>query len=177
MTKQRINAYSVAPDGVAALLGVEMVRGDGPSTFGRDDLFAAWANFFERVGEGDKCVVLVFDDMQYADPDLLDFLDHLMESARFPLFVMTLGRMGRPQPSWINTLWRNREQLSPFGLSLLAVGLPLAAVLLSGMAMFHMGADVVILAVAAASSTVAIAAALFVSRSIKTGRPWYAWRG
>jgi signal transduction histidine kinase len=52
------------------------------------------------------------------------------------------------------------------GLSLLAVGLPLAAVLLSGIAMFHMGADVVILAVAAASSTVAIAAALFVARSI-----------
>ena len=52
------------------------------------------------------------------------------------------------------------------GLSLLAVGLPLAAVLLSGVAMFHMGADVVILAVAAASSTVAIAAALFVGRSI-----------
>ena len=52
------------------------------------------------------------------------------------------------------------------GLSLLAVGLPLAAVLLSGVAMFHMGADLVILAVAAASSTVAIAAALFVGRSI-----------
>ncbi len=52
------------------------------------------------------------------------------------------------------------------GLSLLAVGLPLAAVLLSGVAMFHMGADVVILAVAAASSTVAIAAALVIGRSI-----------
>src|SRR5207244_4196952 len=52
------------------------------------------------------------------------------------------------------------------GLSLLAVGLPLAAVLLSGVAMFHMGADVVILAVAAASSTVAMAAALLVGRSI-----------
>jgi signal transduction histidine kinase len=52
------------------------------------------------------------------------------------------------------------------GLSLLAVALPLAAVLLSGIAMFHMGADVVILAVAAASSTVAIAAALLVGKSI-----------
>jgi signal transduction histidine kinase len=52
------------------------------------------------------------------------------------------------------------------GLALLAVALPLAAVLLSGVAMFHMGADVVILAVAAASSTVAIAAALLVGRSI-----------
>jgi signal transduction histidine kinase len=52
------------------------------------------------------------------------------------------------------------------GLSLLAVGLPLAAVLLSGAVMFEMGSDVVILAVAAASSTVAIAAAVLVSRSI-----------
>jgi signal transduction histidine kinase len=52
------------------------------------------------------------------------------------------------------------------GLALLAVALPLAAVLLSGVAMFHMGADVVILAVAAASSTVALAAALIVGRSI-----------
>ena len=52
------------------------------------------------------------------------------------------------------------------GLSLLAVALPLAAVLLSGVAMFHMGADVVILAVAAASSTVALVAALLVGRSI-----------
>jgi signal transduction histidine kinase len=52
------------------------------------------------------------------------------------------------------------------GLSLLAVALPLAAVLLSGIAMFHMGADVVILAVAAASSTVALAAAYLVGKSI-----------
>jgi signal transduction histidine kinase len=52
------------------------------------------------------------------------------------------------------------------GLSLLAVALPLAAVLLSGAVMFEMGGDVVILAVAAASSTVAIVAALLVGRSI-----------
>jgi len=52
------------------------------------------------------------------------------------------------------------------GLALLAVALPLVAVLLSGVAMFHMGADVVILAVAAASSTVSVAAALLVGRSI-----------
>jgi signal transduction histidine kinase len=52
------------------------------------------------------------------------------------------------------------------GLALLAVALPLVAVLSSGVAMFHMGADVVILAVAAASSTVAVAAALVVARSI-----------
>jgi signal transduction histidine kinase len=52
------------------------------------------------------------------------------------------------------------------GLALICVALPLAAVLLSGIAMFHMGADVVILAVAAASSTVAVVAALVIARSI-----------
>jgi signal transduction histidine kinase len=52
------------------------------------------------------------------------------------------------------------------GVALIAVALPLCAVILSGVAMFHMGADVVILAVAAASSTVALVAALLVARSI-----------
>lgn len=52
------------------------------------------------------------------------------------------------------------------GLALLCVTLPLGAVLLSGVAMFHMGADVVILAVAGASSLVAVGAALLVTRSI-----------
>jgi two-component system, OmpR family, sensor histidine kinase SaeS len=52
------------------------------------------------------------------------------------------------------------------GLALLCVVLPLAAVLLSGVAMFDMGADVVVLAVAGASSLVAVGAALLVTRSI-----------
>ena len=52
------------------------------------------------------------------------------------------------------------------GLGLLAVFLPLAAVVLSGLVMFHSGHDLTILAVAAASSTSAIAAALALGRSI-----------
>ena len=51
-------------------------------------------------------------------------------------------------------------------LTLVAGALPIAAVLLSGIAMFHMGSDVVLVAVAAASSTVAVGGALFVTRSI-----------
>ena len=57
-----------------------------------------------------------------------------------------------------------RTQLA--GLALLGVALPLAAVLLSGVAMFHMGADVVILAVTAASSSVTLVVAGLVARSI-----------
>lgn len=37
------------------------------------------------------------------------------------LFVMTLGRLGRPQPGYISVLWREREKLTAFGLSFLAI--------------------------------------------------------
>ncbi len=52
------------------------------------------------------------------------------------------------------------------GLALLAVALPLGAVLLSGWVMFHMGDDLKILAVAAGSAAAAIAAALALGSSI-----------
>jgi len=57
-----------------------------------------------------------------------------------------------------------RLQLS--GLAGLAVCLPLVSVLLSGWVMFHMGDDVKILAVAAASAAVAVVAGLFLARAI-----------
>lgn len=37
------------------------------------------------------------------------------------LFVMTLGRLGRPQPGYVSVLWRRREKLTAFGLSFLAI--------------------------------------------------------
>jgi len=52
------------------------------------------------------------------------------------------------------------------GLALLAVSVPLGAVLLSGWVMFHMGDDVKILAVAVASASAAVLAGLFLARSI-----------
>jgi signal transduction histidine kinase len=57
-------------------------------------------------------------------------------------------------------------RLQLVGLALLAVGLPLAAVILGGLVMFHMGEDVKILAVAAASASTALAAALLVGARI-----------
>jgi signal transduction histidine kinase len=53
------------------------------------------------------------------------------------------------------------------GLAVLAVCVPLVAVLASGWVMFHMGDDVKILAVSAASASVALAAALVLARSIE----------
>ena len=57
-------------------------------------------------------------------------------------------------------------RLQLVGLAFLGVLLPLGAVLLSGWVMFHMGDDVKILAVTAASALTAIVAALVVARSI-----------
>jgi class 3 adenylate cyclase/tetratricopeptide (TPR) repeat protein len=69
------------------LLGVEEGRGGD-----RDELFAAWRTFFERVSE-QGTVVLVFEDIQWADTGLLDFIDHLGEWSRgHPILVITLAR-------------------------------------------------------------------------------------
>ena len=36
-------------------------------------------------------------------------------------FVMTLGRLGRPQPGYVSSLWQKRTTLTPFGLAFLGV--------------------------------------------------------
>jgi AAA ATPase domain len=47
----------------------------------REDLFAGWRLFFERLAEQTP-VVLVFDDMHWTDPSLLDFVEYLLEWSR-----------------------------------------------------------------------------------------------
>jgi class 3 adenylate cyclase len=61
------------------------------ATFVREDLFAAWTAFLEHLGENGT-VVLVIDDAQHADDGLLDFLDHLLATARTAVFVLALSR-------------------------------------------------------------------------------------
>jgi class 3 adenylate cyclase/tetratricopeptide (TPR) repeat protein len=58
----------------------------------RQDLFAAWRLFFERLADQGACV-LVFEDIQWAEPGLLDFIEYLLEWSRnHPLFVIALSR-------------------------------------------------------------------------------------
>ena len=58
----------------------------------REELFAAWRLFFERLAERDP-VVLVFEDMHWADDGLLDFLEQLLDwSAEHPIFVCCFAR-------------------------------------------------------------------------------------
>jgi class 3 adenylate cyclase/tetratricopeptide (TPR) repeat protein len=70
-----------------ALLGL----GEAPAG-GRDELFAAWRTFFERIAER-GVTVLLFEDLQWADTGMLDFIDHLLDWTKsLPIFVITLAR-------------------------------------------------------------------------------------
>ena len=70
-----------------------MLLGAGSgATFVREDMFAAWTAFLEQLGEQGGTVVLVIDDAQHADDGLLDFLDHLLATARTAIFVLAMAR-------------------------------------------------------------------------------------
>src|SRR5262249_32926116 len=58
--------------------------------------------FFERLA-ADSPVVMVFEDLQWADRALLDFIEYLLEWSRnHRMFVMTLARpeLQDRQPGW-----------------------------------------------------------------------------
>jgi class 3 adenylate cyclase/tetratricopeptide (TPR) repeat protein len=82
---------------LAALIGL-----DEDVAHDRHDLFAAWRLFFERLADTYP-TVLVFEDMQWADASLLDFVEYLLEWSRSSrLFVMTLARpeLLEKRPGW-----------------------------------------------------------------------------
>ena len=74
----------------------------GAAAHERQDLFAAWRLFFERLANTYP-TVLVFEDMQWADASLLDFVEYLLEwSEASPLFVLVLARpeLLDKRPNW-----------------------------------------------------------------------------
>ena len=79
-----------------ALLGIDA----GASSSA--ELFAAWRTFFERMA-ATGTVVMVFEDLHWADSGLLDFIDHLVEWSRaLPIYVVTLARpeLIEKRPDW-----------------------------------------------------------------------------
>ena len=79
------------------LLGLEPAPAGG-----RDVLFAAWRIFFERIA-GRGTTILLFEDLQWADTGLLDFIGHVLEwSKGVPLLVVTLARpeLFDRRPDW-----------------------------------------------------------------------------
>jgi class 3 adenylate cyclase/tetratricopeptide (TPR) repeat protein len=82
---------------LAHLLGLEQRTASDPA-----DLFSGWRLFFERVAD-EAPVVLVFEDLQWADSGLLDFIDYLMEwSDERPIFILACGRpeLLQRRPDW-----------------------------------------------------------------------------
>jgi class 3 adenylate cyclase/tetratricopeptide (TPR) repeat protein len=66
------------------------------------DLFSAWRLFFERLAERGP-VEMIFEDLQWADDALLDFIEYQLEWSRdHPLFILTLARpeITDRRPTW-----------------------------------------------------------------------------
>jgi class 3 adenylate cyclase/tetratricopeptide (TPR) repeat protein len=82
---------------LAHLLGLEE-----HAQWERENLFSAWRLFYERLAE-EMPTVMVFEDMEWADAALLDFIEHLVDWSRsHPLFVIVLARpeLTERRPTW-----------------------------------------------------------------------------
>jgi class 3 adenylate cyclase/tetratricopeptide (TPR) repeat protein len=68
----------------------------------RSEAFAAWRRFFEGLAEH-RPLVLVFEDLHWADDELLEFVDHLVEWAdAVPILVVCTSRpeLLERRPAW-----------------------------------------------------------------------------
>src|SRR3954470_7358323 len=73
-----------------------------PSGDSRDEDFAAWRRFFEALAER-RPLVLIFEDLHWADDHLLDFVDHLVDwVSDAPLLVIGTARpeLLERRPGW-----------------------------------------------------------------------------
>ena len=72
---------------LGALLGI-----DQADWVAREELFSAWRTFFERIADQGPTVI-TFEDLQWADNGLLDFIEHMLEWSRDkPILIVTLAR-------------------------------------------------------------------------------------
>jgi class 3 adenylate cyclase/tetratricopeptide (TPR) repeat protein len=93
------------------------------------DLFSAWRLFFERLAEQGP-LEMIFEDLQWADTALLDFIEYLLEwSKDYPIFILTLSRpeIADRRASWgagrRNFTSLSLEPLSPEAMETLMRGL------------------------------------------------------
>ncbi|HEX2195685.1 MAG TPA: adenylate/guanylate cyclase domain-containing protein, partial [Actinomycetota bacterium] len=81
---------------VAQVVGLTEVAG------ANDDLFWAIRKYFERVAAR-RPLVAVFEDVHWAEPTMLDLIEHLVDSvADVPLFVVCVARIDllEARPTW-----------------------------------------------------------------------------
>jgi class 3 adenylate cyclase/tetratricopeptide (TPR) repeat protein len=85
---------------IAPQIGALVGAGE-PGSFSREDLFEAWRRFLERMAARYP-LVLVFEDIQWADEGLLDFIEYVADWAQGPILVAALARpeLFEQRPSW-----------------------------------------------------------------------------
>ncbi|HEY2307641.1 MAG TPA: adenylate/guanylate cyclase domain-containing protein [Streptosporangiaceae bacterium] len=96
---------------LSRLLGAAFA-GDSGGPLSREELFAGWRLFFERLA-AQLPVVLLVEDAQYADAGLLEFLDYLVDWIRdLPIYVLVFARpeLGESRPRF--GTGRNRTALT-----------------------------------------------------------------
>jgi class 3 adenylate cyclase/tetratricopeptide (TPR) repeat protein len=107
--KLRAAVASVVADEVEAWWVLEHLRPlvglGGPPQDAADrrrEAFGAWRRFFEALAE-QRPLVLVFEDLHWADDGLLDFVDHLVDwSSGVPILVVCTARpeLLERRPGW-----------------------------------------------------------------------------
>jgi DNA-binding SARP family transcriptional activator len=98
---------------LAAIVGendrADLVRGAVASIMGLTDEPApseeiSWAvrRFVESLAD-ERPIVLVIDDMQWAEPVLFDLLDHVLDLGRGPILLIAIARpeLGDVRPDWL----------------------------------------------------------------------------
>jgi class 3 adenylate cyclase/tetratricopeptide (TPR) repeat protein len=86
---------------VRALVGIAALD-DEPAGDRRTEAFAAWRRFFEGMAE-QRPLVLVFEDLHWADDELLEFVDYLVDWATgVPILIVCTTRpeLLERRPSW-----------------------------------------------------------------------------
>ena len=94
-TRELFGDESVAPQ-IRALVGAGEAR-----AMSREDLFEAWRRFLERLAARYPLVV-VLDDIHWADEGLLDFVEHVADWAQGPIMVVATARaeLFETRPTW-----------------------------------------------------------------------------
>ncbi len=88
-------------DGSLAPHLMALIGGGGDGRHGREDLFDAWRRTLAGMA-GTVPLVLVLEDLHWADEGLLDFVEHVVEWGEGPILILALARPGllERRPAW-----------------------------------------------------------------------------
>ena len=92
----------VEEDADWVLSHVRVLVGQGERAGAQEEAFAAWRRFFEALAEQHP-LVLVFEDIQWADEGLLDFVEHLADWVTdVPILILCTARreLLERRPGW-----------------------------------------------------------------------------